>query len=107
VSDSADMSNVRFICDDPDKAVRVLQDAGNLVKRRDVLAVETPDHPGGLSAVLKPLAKAGINVHYLYPYLRRAGDNAILILRVEEVEKATEILKGEWISVLEEEIYSI
>jgi hypothetical protein len=107
LADSSDTSTVRFICDDPEKAANVLKDAGYEIKRRQVLAVETPDHPGGLNAVLKPLAKAGVNVLYLYPYLRRAGDNAILIIRVDNAEKATEILKAEWISVLDEELYSI
>jgi hypothetical protein len=107
VSDSSDTSNIRFICDDPDKATRVLEGAGHTVLKRDVLAVETPDHPGGLSAVLKPLSTAGVNVHYLYPYLRRVRGNAILIFRVDNLERATEVLKSEWISILDQEIYSI
>ena len=107
VAESSETSMIRFICDDPEKAYLVLKDAGYVVKKREVIAVETPDHPGGLSAMLKPLATAGINVHYLYPFLRRIGDNAILILRVDDSARAAEVLKNEWITVLDEKIYSI
>ena len=52
-----------------------------------MLAVETPDHPGGLNAVLKPLRSAGINVHYLYPHLGRVSDQAIVILGVDRTKR--------------------
>ena len=55
VADTADISTVRFVVDEPFKAVNILKTNGYAVKETDVLAVETPDHPGGLNAVLKPL----------------------------------------------------
>ncbi len=67
VADTSDISTVRFVVDDPVKAVNILKGNGFSTKETDVLAVETPDHPGGLNAVLKPLKAANINVHYLYP----------------------------------------
>ena len=69
VADTSDISTVRFVTDDPDKTVNVLKSHGYLIKETEVLAVEVPDHPGGLQAVLKPLREADINVHYLYTYL--------------------------------------
>ena len=62
VADTSDMSTVRFVADDPVKAMNILTTQGYKVKEREVLAVETPDHPGGLNAVLRPLRDAGINV---------------------------------------------
>ena len=55
VADSADVSAVRFVPNDPEKASNVLRSHGYSVKITDVLAVEAPHHPGGLNAVLKPL----------------------------------------------------
>ena len=107
LADAGDTAIVRLITDDPDKAVSVLKTAGYHVTMRDVIAVQTPDHPGGLSAVLKPLATAGINVLYLYPYLRRMGDEAILIFRTDAPEKAEQLLKDNWVRCLGEEIYEI
>jgi hypothetical protein len=40
---------VRFVVDDPVKAVNILKANGFSTKETDVLAVETPDHPGGLT----------------------------------------------------------
>ena len=71
VADTSDISTVRFVVDDPEKAKNILTGNGYHPKETDVLAVEIPDHPGGMNAVLKPLKAAGINVHYLYPHLGR------------------------------------
>ena len=71
VADTADISTVRFVVDEPSKAINILNTNGYSVKETDVLAVETPDHPGGLNAVLKPLKEGNINVHYLYPLFRK------------------------------------
>ena len=71
VADTSDISTVRFVSDDPDKTVTVLKSKGYSVRESSVIAVEAPDHPGGLQAVLKPLKEADVNVLYLYPYLGR------------------------------------
>ena len=107
VADTADISTVRFVVDDPEKAINILTTNNYSVKETDVLAVETPDHAGGLNAVLKPLKEAGINVHYLYPYLGRASEQAIVILGVDKIEEAESVLKQNWVHILGEEIYNL
>jgi hypothetical protein len=107
VADTSDISTVRFVVDDPPKAVNILRANGYSTKETGVLAVETPDHPGGLVAVLKPLKDAKINVHYLYPHLGRIGDQAIVILGVDKPEKAREVLKKNWVKTLGKEVYNI
>lgn len=108
IADSVDIAALRFMCDDPNKALQILKNAGyNDAALREVIAVETPDHPGGLNAVLKPLAVKNINVFYLYPYMRKIRDNAILIFRVDDVPKAEQVLAENWIHLLGDEIYSI
>ena len=108
VADASDTASVRFMCDDPNKALQVLKNAGYIdASLREVIAVETPDHPGGLNAVLKPLAVQDINVFYLYPYLRKIRDNAILIFRVDDIPRAEKVLAENWIHMLGDEIYSI
>ena len=107
VADTADISTVRFVVDDPQKAINILKTNGYSVKETDVLAVETPDHPGGLNAVLRPLKNANVNVHYLYPYLGRVSDQAIVILGVDKTEEAEKVLKQNWVHTLGEEIYSL
>jgi hypothetical protein len=102
VADTSDLTTVRMIVDDPDKAVLVLESKGYNIRQREVLAVETPDHPGGLNAVLRPLRDAQINVHYLYPYIGRIKDNAILILGVDKIDEALAILTQNWVHMISE-----
>jgi len=75
VADTSDFSTVRFVTDNPEKTANVLKSAGYSVHETDVIAVEVPDHPGGLQAVLKPLRDSKINVLYFYTYLGR-GERA-------------------------------
>jgi len=107
VADTSDISTVRFVVDDPVKAVNILKANGFSTKETDVLAVETPDHPGGLNAVLKPLKAANINVHYLYPHLGRVGGQAVVILGVDKLEEAQKVLQQNWVRTLGKEVYTI
>ncbi|RLB06713.1 MAG: amino acid-binding protein [Deltaproteobacteria bacterium] len=106
VAESTDISAVRFVANDPVKAVNVLKSHGYAVKVKDVLAVEAPNHPGGLNAVLKPLKEANINVNYLYTCLGR-GEKTVLIVDVDKMELAIEVLKRNWVHMLNEELYSM
>jgi hypothetical protein len=107
VADTSDISTVRFVVDDPVKAKNILKANGYSPKETNVLAVETPDHPGGLNAVLKPLRAAGINVHYLYPHLGRTSNNAIVILGVDKTEEAQKVLQENWVRTVGKEVYNI
>lgn len=107
VADTSDISTVRFVVDDPPKAINILTGGGYHPKETDVLAVETPDHPGGMNAMLKPLKAAGINVHYLYPHLGRINNNAIVILGVDRTEDAQKVLAQNWVHTLGKEVYNI
>ncbi len=107
VADTSDISTVRFLVDDPEKAKNILKAQGYAPRETEVLAVETPDHPGGLLAVLRPLKQAGINVHYLYPHLGRVSNNAIVILGVDRTADARKVLEGNWVHTLGKEVYTI
>ena len=69
--------------------------------------MDTPDHPGGLNAVLKPLRDAKINVSYLYPFIGRFHDNAVLILGVDQIEPAIKVLQKNYLKILVKELYQI
>ena len=108
VADTADISTVRLVVDDPEKTVNVLKAHGYPVVETDVIAVEVPDHPGGLQAVLKPLKRAKINVLYLYPYLGRGETGqAIIIVGVNKTQEAIEVLKENWVRIFGKEVYTL
>jgi hypothetical protein len=106
VADTSDISTVRFVVDDHEKARGILTGGGYDPREVDVLAVEIPDHPGSVLAVLKPLKAAGINVHYLYPHLGHIDGNAIVILGVDRTEEAQQVLADNWVTTLGAEVYN-
>jgi len=71
----------------------------------EVLAVATPNHPGGLNAVLRPLKEENINVHYLYTCLG-IGENTVLIIGVDKMNEAIQVLKRNWVQMYDGELYT-
>ncbi|HPA46259.1 MAG TPA: ACT domain-containing protein [bacterium] len=95
LADTADFGIIRLIVDKTDKALEVLKNEGITVKETQVVAVEIPDRPGALAAILNILGKAGINVEYLYGFLDRVEDRAIMVFRFEDPDQALGILTKE------------
>ncbi len=104
---TAEDSTVRLVVNDPDRAAAVLKSYNFNFEVTPVLAAEVPLHTGGMNAILKPLSKGEINIHYLYTTINRIGKETIVILGVDKIEEAREILTQNWISLIDEEIYSI
>jgi len=111
VSTKGQHGSLRFVANDPDRAITVLKARGYKMKIEEAIACVTPHHPGGLNSILKPLKKEGINVDYVYPCLSRLGNEgtAILILGVapKDREWTLKVLKENWIKVLDEELYRL
>lgn len=108
ITDTTDFGILRLIVNDPDKVVTVLKEAGFTQSVTDVIAVEVPDQPGGLAAVLAVLKEAGINIEYLYAFLQKATSAALVVFRVEQLDSAIRILLENGIKILQaEEVYSL
>jgi hypothetical protein len=108
VAEADKASAVRFVTDNPAKTINVLRSNNYSVTETDVIAVEVPDHPGALLAVLKPLKAANINVLYLYPFLGRGEtDQAIVIMAVDKTQEAINVLKKNWVRTFGREIYAL
>jgi len=106
IADTADISAVRFVANDPEKAINVLRSHGYSIKTTDVLAVEAPNHPGGLNAILKPLKEVSVNVSYLYTCLG-AGEKTVLIVGVDKMDEAIQVLKKNWVHMFDEDLYTL
>ncbi len=94
VADTADFGIVRMIVPDWRAAYDVLAAAGYAVHASEVIAVEVPDRPGGMAAVLSVLDAAGINVEYLYAFPERRGECALIVMRVGSPSEAVERLRA-------------
>jgi hypothetical protein len=106
VAGTADISGVRFVADAPEKAVNVLKTHGYSVGVTDVLAVGTPHHPGGLNAVLKALKEQNVNVLCLYACLG-AAEKTILIIEVDKMQEAVQVLEKNWVRMHEDDLYAL
>ena len=108
IADTADFGILRLIVDKPNQAYEVLKDARFTVSETEVLAVEVKDVPGGLASVLQLMSEAKINIEYIYAFLTRASNDALIVFRVEEPNAAIKLLQEAGIKVLEEEkVYNL
>ena len=100
LADSQHFGIVRMIVSDWQKAAALLEAHGFVVKVTEVLAVEVPDHPGGLADVLGALDGSGINIEYMYAFPYPRGDQAILIFRFADPDAAIAQLQAAGINLL-------
>jgi hypothetical protein len=100
LADTADFGILRIIVDKPASALDILQDAGYLVKSSEVIPVAVGDKPGGLAAVLRLLADAGVDVEYTYAFVAHSHDRAYVILRVGDNDTAVKTLNDNGIAML-------
>jgi hypothetical protein len=108
LADTADFGILRLIVDQNDRAKQALKENGFTVGKTEVIAVEVPDRPGGLALILRALDSAKINVEYMYAFVQRSGDNAILIFRFDELDAAIRALTQVGIRVLKgHEVYAL
>jgi len=100
LADTADFGILRLIVDKVSEAEKVLKEGGFTVGKTHVIAVEVPDRVGGLASVLKIIEKANLNVEYMYAFVNKSDENAVMIFRFEEIDEALETLKRAGISTL-------
>ena len=106
IADTTDFGIVRMIVNDPDKAAEILKSNNLVVKVTDVIALAVADKPGGLAGEIEILKNAGISIEYMYALIGKSDKGALVIVRVENPEKALEVLKDENVTVVSpEEVY--
>jgi hypothetical protein len=103
LADTSDFGILRLIVNDRERAKSVLKERGFTVNKTEVVAVEVPDRPGGLARILKTLDSAAINVEYMYAFVERCGENAVIIFRFDETDKAIQTLQANGIAILDGE----
>lgn len=108
LADTSDFGVLRLIVNNPELAYSVLKERDFVVSRTDVIAIEVPDQPGGLSQVLEVLGNDNVNIEYLYAFFGQSGHQAITIFRVENIDTAKVVLENHKIKVLStKEVYAL
>ncbi|MFT5698488.1 MAG: hypothetical protein ACI8ZB_001343 [Desulforhopalus sp.] len=103
VADTADFGILRLIVDKVEKAKEVLKENGFTVGKTNVIAVEVEDATGGLAKVLQCIKNSSINVEYMYAFVNKTGENAVLIFRFEKMEEAIEALQKNGFTIISRE----
>jgi hypothetical protein len=108
IADTTDFGILRIIVNDPDAAFKVLTSAEFTVSVKEVLAIGITDEPGSLAKALQVLSASGVVIEYMYAFLGKAGDKAMVILKVSDNEKTAKALEAIGVSVIEaEEVYKL
>jgi hypothetical protein len=100
LADTADFGILRLIVSDTEKARQVLKVHGFTVEKTKVVAIEVPDRPGGLAKILDVIKAEGINVEYMYAFVEKSGENAIVIFRFDEPDRSVDTLRQAGIRIL-------
>lgn len=93
IADTTNFGIVRAIVPDYDRALSVLQQAGYTASLTPVIAVGVFDSPGGLNKVLQLLTKAEVSIEYLYNFVHTIENQVVLIVRVDDGDRAVEVLQ--------------
>ena len=103
IADTSKYGILRLIVSDAEKSNEVLEKNNFIVKENEVIIVEVPDEPNGLNTVLGYLDSENINVEYIYAFVSKKSDEAIVVMRLEDIEEGINVLKKNNAYLLDDE----
>ena len=103
IADTTKYGILRLIVSDRQKAISALEKNGFVVKENEVIILAVPDEPNGLNSTLEIFDEKDINLEYLYAFVSSKTEEAIVVMRLENMEKAIEALQNSDAKILTEE----
>lgn len=108
VADGPYLSIARCIVAEYEKAVELLSANEYNAILTDVLAVNVSDRPGELAKVSEVLCENGINVEYIYSFVKGEAGQARFIFRVDKTDEAVDTLVQAGVKLSsQEELYGM
>ena len=108
LADTSDFGILRLIVNKPDKAIEALKGADCTVSLTNVIAVCISDKPGGLADAMNALYSYNISVEYMYAFISKSVDQAYVIFRVDNNDRAIEALEEKNFTILSsEQVYDM
>lgn len=101
LADTETFGIIRLIVDRPGEVYQLLKDMAFTVSQTEVLAIEIADEPGGLNRILTVLGENGVNLEYLYAFLEPKSTGAMVVLRIEDIDAAKQVLANHNIKTLQ------
>jgi len=99
VSENSDFGILRLIVSETERALMVLLDNKYAVIEADVICIHCPNQPGALGKVMDYITQAGIFIEYMYAFSE--GDSAHVIIRPDDLEKCSKVLKENCLALVE------
>lgn len=103
IADTTDFGILRLIVNKPEEAEKILKENEFTVSTTNVIAIAVVDQPGGLAVALKAIDDQAIGIEYMYAFVGKTSSDALVILRVEDPDRAIEVLNKNNIKVLSSE----
>ncbi len=100
IAETESFGVLRVVVDKTDEAVRAMELNNFTANVTEVVAVEVTDEPGGLANVLKVIAEGNLNIEYMYGFVEKHGDKALLVFRFENADRAVEVLTKNGIKIV-------
>ena len=100
LADTSEYGLLRIIADKPKEGKEALAAAGFSSMLTDVFIVQVPHTPGALQGILQIIAAEELNVEYMYG-LSASGEQASLVVKTSDVEKADQVFEKHKIKTLD------
>jgi hypothetical protein len=101
VADTKQFGILRLIVSDWKRARQLLEDNGYVVNVTEVVAIEVPDRPGGLSEVVGVFENSAVNIEYMYAFTFGRAGRAVLIFRFDNPDAAIGLLQAAGVNVVD------
>ena len=98
IADTQQFGILRLVVRDWEKAKRVLEKDGFVVKVSDMVAIEVADEPGGLANILVTVEKARVNLEYMYGFTLKKEGKGVLAFRFDDPDRAIAALQKKRLS---------
>ena len=92
IAETKDFGILRLITSDTPKTIEVLSKA-SIINTTTVIAAKLEDRVGALCYVLDFLAQAEVNIEYIYAFTASEDFGAYVVIRVDDAQKAEQVLK--------------
>ena len=92
IAETKDFGILRLITSDTPKTIEVLSKE-SIINTTTVIAAKLEDRVGALCYVLDFLAQAEVNIEYIYAFTASEDFGAYVVIRVDDAQKAEQVLK--------------
>ncbi|MCE5198480.1 MAG: ACT domain-containing protein [Armatimonadota bacterium] len=86
IADEGQFGVFKILTAKPDRAKKVLSDAGMTVAFNSVAVIEINDQPGGLVKLAKALEPSGVNITDAYGCILERGKRAIFVVKGDNLD---------------------